>query len=754
MIGAAMLTAMLVVGSSCVDQQQSPDTSSILRGILTDATTSAPVADAQVSIGIGHTMKTGPDGRFEFRGLSSGTYTLTVSRIGYIFVRRRIEVTFNTIVETTVPLAEGTGTYQETVTVTSDTRPPPELGVSMQHALGSATLQDLRGVVADDPMRAMQALPGVATGDDFQAQFSLRGSAFSHVGIVTDGVTTPLLIHQVRGAGDTGSIAMINTDVVQRASLLAGPHPRRDGDWIGATMSFDLREGSRDRATLRAAVSGTSASTVLEGPIGLSKRGSWLVSLRKSYVDWLIRKIEPSIDSTFGFADMQAKAAYDLTGRQQLQFLAVGGTAQYQEVVASTANGLKDATSHSALSSIAWRYTRPSLIVTQRVSLLNMDFDDRGERGQQLSRGTAQSIVWRGDVVRPLDARWTLEGGALTESQHASQMLREYRLVSNVLRVDSEQTVGGPNTIASGWGQISRRTASLGIVAGVRGSNASMGSWTTWSPWLLAEQKLGDFTVRAGLGAASQVPDIVIFKANGRSSMAPEHAVSVDVGVEHHLSKTLRWQVTGFRRDDSNIIRRIGETHVSSTGTLVAETPQPVFGAELDGVSRGVDVVLERRAPAGLSGWVGYSWAHTPYHDTVTGENFDGDFDQRHTLNVFAQQRLSYRLAVSAKLRMGSNFPIVGYFSGTNLAALQVSSERNQVRLPRYTRLDLRANYLFTFDKHRLTLFVEMMNATGRENLGQADGFVTSQPGGIFLAQRYAERLIPRVPSAGFLIEF
>ena len=72
-----------------------------------------------------------------------------------------------------------------------------------------------------------------------------------------------------------------------------------------------------------------------------------------------------------------------------------------------------------------------------------------------------------------------------------------------------------------------------------------------------------------------------------------------------------------------------------------------------------------RRATSGLTGWVGYTWAHTRYHDVVTGETFDGDFDQRHTLNLFAQQRLSYRLTVSAKLRVGSNFPIVGYFDGT-----------------------------------------------------------------------------------------
>ena len=122
-------------------------------------------------------------------------------------------------------------------------------------------------MVADDPMRAMQALPGVATGDDFQAQFSVRGSAFRHVGLVIDGTPAPVLLHAVRGAEDTGSIAMINSDVLSRATLLTGPHALRHGDWLGATLEFDVREGARDRLISRAAVSGTNASVAIEGPL-------------------------------------------------------------------------------------------------------------------------------------------------------------------------------------------------------------------------------------------------------------------------------------------------------------------------------------------------------------------------------------------------------------------------------------------------------------------------------------------------------
>ncbi len=215
-----------------------------------------------------------PTGDSSSRGSRRAPYTITVSLIGYTFVRRQVEVVAGATMELTIPLAGGTGAYQETVSVTPAAAATGEIGVGSQQELGSAALQDLRGVAADDPMRAMQALPGVATGDDFQSQFSVRGSEFRHVGIVLDGTATPLLLHTVRSTNDTGSIAMINSDVLDRASLMAGAHPQRQGDWLGATLDFGLREGSRDRVQVRGAASATTASIVLEGPLGRGRRGS------------------------------------------------------------------------------------------------------------------------------------------------------------------------------------------------------------------------------------------------------------------------------------------------------------------------------------------------------------------------------------------------------------------------------------------------------------------------------------------------
>jgi hypothetical protein len=63
----------------------------------------------------------------------------------------------------------------------------------------------------------------------------------------------------------------------------------------------------------------------------------------------------------------------------------------------------------------------------------------------------------------------------------------------------------------------------------------------------------------------------------------------------------------------------------------------------------------------------------------------------------------------------------------------------------------VRANQTFTLDRRRLTLFVEVVNATGRANLGQASGFIS---GSAFTALNETQKLLPFLPSVGILMEF
>jgi hypothetical protein len=99
---------------------------------------------------------------------------------------------------------------------------------------------------------------------------------------------------------------------LERATLHAGAYPHRYGDRLGAQLDLKLREGSRTENHVRGALSASNASLVAEGPLGGSARGSWLFALRKSYLDWPVRRLLGESGGTaFAFADAHAKLVYD-----------------------------------------------------------------------------------------------------------------------------------------------------------------------------------------------------------------------------------------------------------------------------------------------------------------------------------------------------------------------------------------------------------------------------------------------------------
>jgi hypothetical protein len=246
------------------------------------------------------------EGRFRLE-LPPGARRLRVSAVGYSVSRPEIVAGSVPTSDLTIALTGGTGTYSETVTVSPDRFRSVDPGAPSQQVLSTGDIQNLRGVLADDPLRAVQVMPGVATGDDLRSEFSVRGSDFTHMHLTVDGFTTPYLLHAVRAVEDessSGSVAMINSDVLEDVALVNAGYVQRSGNRTGASVQFHLRPGSRDRTQIRAAVSGTNASAVVEGPLGTSRRGSWLASGRQSYLDLLIDHLVDD-QVKFGFSDAQ-----------------------------------------------------------------------------------------------------------------------------------------------------------------------------------------------------------------------------------------------------------------------------------------------------------------------------------------------------------------------------------------------------------------------------------------------------------------
>ena len=255
----------------------------------------------------------------------------------------------------------------------------------------------------------------------------------------------------------------------------------------------------------------------------------------------------------------------------------------------------------------------------------------------------------------------------------------------------------------------------------------------------------------AGGGVYRQSPDTASVRGlRGTLNLGLSNATHTDVGVEGRVHTSVRWRVTAYNREDRGLLRLPGSEPRLVSNVFVNGSTTTRWVNALDGHARGIEWLLERRVERGLSGWVSYAFGHTRYEDRVTGERFWGDYDQRHTLNAFGTFRLSGRTSLSAQFRAGSNTPAVGYFTergGQNF----IVDERNTLRIPQYSRFDIRANRVFPRRHGRLTLHVELLNALARDNLRVLPPSINRRT---FEATGLFESVLPFVPSAGLLIEF
>ena len=724
--------------------------SGLVRGTVADGATGAPLPRVLVSIeGTDLSTQTDAAGRFELR-VPFGTARLYVSVVGYALLRREVVVAA-TPTELALVLSEGTGTYTESVTVAADRFVGTEPAVPAQHVLGSADLQNLRGVLADDPLRAVQVLPGVVSGDDLRSDFSVRASPFSHINMTVDGFSTPYILHTVRAVEDysaSGSVAMINSDILQDVALLSGSYPQRFGNRTGAEIDFRLREGSRDRTHALVSVSGTNASAVFEGPIGTNRRGSWLLSGRQSYIDLIIKQIDPAL--RFGFSDSQARLAFDLTRSQRLELTIVAGRSKGTEKEDGDAGAEEVFTGRNA-SAIAiggWQVTKPAGLFSVRALASTNSFSNTAADDVRIDDGQDRQAALRADGGMVAGRHVYLEAGTIAEWT-AQQRVRQ-RSVGGIYRPINNFSDEGLRTGAYGQARID--AGRLTMVPGVRTDHWSLTNEWTVSPWAQAQVRLTDgLTVRGGAGIYHQFADFEQTVGSlAASDSTAQRAEQFDLGLEGRVGSAVRWQVTLYDREESDFFNRPAAQSRLVNDRVIPGSRSARFTQSLDGFARGVEIMLQRKASTGLSGWLSYSLGRNRYSDRVTGESFYGEFDQRHTFNIYGSYRKSDRVSFSAKARVGSNVPAPGYFSDID-GLIYLSATRNDLRMPVYARVDLRANRTFNWSRSRLTLFAEIMNVLNRDN-------VRFVPPGVSVRSRTVrnifEPMIPIVPSLGVLIEF
>lgn len=621
--------------------------------------------------------------------------------------------------------------YTEYVLVPEPPMARTDRGVPSEMRLDRDQLARMHGSLAEDPLRAVQALPGVAAVDDFRSDFAVRGSPFRHVDLVIDGVSTSWLQHTAHvPGGASGSLPMLSAHVLDSATLRAGAYPRRHGDRLGAELELAIREGSRRGFGLQGGAGGRYAFLLGEGPLA-SGRGSWLIAVRQSYLEWPPERAAAS-RPPFGFSDGLSKLALDIGPSQKLTLTVLAGASVVDTDEEAGERSRSTGENRAGMGMVSWEAGLGRTSLRQQVSYVRRSFTSASSSMPDARRAINEAAAYRVDLRRAFGGVLFRGGG----------------------RVERQATAGA---LAPSW---NRSIHGHALWAASHALTVSSGARMTWSslvtdpmvsPWLLAEWAFRPaWNLTASAGASRQPPDPGLTAArSGAAALLPERARLFDVGLERRSTDGMRWRATLFRRDERDILRR-SERYPGVVEHARDDPHDTWLSNALRGSSEGIELFVERRRMTGLSGWAAYSYGVTRFEDRERGETFRGDFDQRHTLHVSGAYGFAGGASAGAALRAAGNVPLASPFTTENGRAAR-DAVRSQPTLPTYLRMDVRAAHPFQVRRRRVTAFIEVLNLFDRANVTTVPGVVDPQTGG---ATVVVERLMPRSLSIGATFRF
>lgn len=728
-----------------------------VRGVVRDAWGGEPLRRVEIQLqpGIERT-NTDADGRFVMKGIAPGDYVLRASTVGYRLVKKEFSLGPGEIKEFEIALTPDT--LRQTTSIQVSAAPYEAASNSASElSLRGTEARNLASVLADDPLRAVQGLPGVRSDDDFNSRFSLRGADFDRIGLYLDDILLHAPFHMVQGEPVSGSLTIMSGDTLDTIDLHTGAFPLRYADSTAGALSLDTRQGSRVARAFRLSASASNSSFSGEGPLGTSGRGDWLATFRKSYLQYLIKRLSTDPSVAFGFIDSQGQLSYDLDNKNHVSLSMVDGFSNLDRTSERSRLGLNTTTTgdyHFTLATLAWRYASGGrFLLTTRGAYMREKFEDDNPNNQALAGGRYGEWVWNTEGAWLWSGQHSLAFGGSVRRIRDSGFINRYQF--NPVAVRRLDDFRGLGLRGGGWAEDTWRggRGRLTLSAGLRWDDHSVNEVSAVSPQVtLSVMARSSTRINFGWGQYLQDPDLAAFYSRtGNMQLLPERANSLAASVEQMLDDRTRLRVEFYHRQDRDLLFRPLDEPRIIAGKIFNPPLDPPLQNALRGYASGVEVFLQRRSANRLAGWVSYELSYARSRDDALRLEFPADRDQRHTANAYLSYRLRPTVNLSVKAVYGSGFPIPGFYR-LNGGSYFLSDSRNQLRLKVFQRVDLRVNKAFLFDRWRLSLYGEVINALNRNNV-RFETFNGYNPKTAAANLKF-DNLIPILPSAGVVFEF
>nr|HPN37916.1 TonB-dependent receptor [Melioribacteraceae bacterium] len=312
---------IFVVLSNLIVNANEKQLTGIIEGTVLDKGTKMPLIAANIMIEnstIGAT--TDIEGKFVIKGVKVGNYNLKISYIGY-----------QPIIKTDVIVKSGRSTVL-LIELQLSSFQTDEVNVKAGY-FNEVEYQSVNSVnfsyeeirrspgAAGDVSRIMMSLPSVAKVNDQSNSLIVRGGSPLENAFYIDNVEIPNINHFPTQGASGGPIGVLNVDFINDVNFLSGGFASTYGDKLSSVMDIKLREGNRENIEGQLDLNFIGFGGVIEGPLG--NNGSYMVSLRRSYFDLLVKSIDIGTSIPPSYGDYQYKIVYNLNENNKLWLIGV-----------------------------------------------------------------------------------------------------------------------------------------------------------------------------------------------------------------------------------------------------------------------------------------------------------------------------------------------------------------------------------------------------------------------------------------------
>jgi outer membrane receptor for ferrienterochelin and colicin len=713
-----------------------------IKGIVTDADTKAPLVGANVMIKDSQRgAATDENGMFVINEVPIGNYIIQFNYMGYkdyiktdIIVRsKRItycNVELNPSVMETDVIVVSSGYFSKT-----EDSPTSTVNFSaeeIRRAPGSA----------GDVSRIIFGLPSVAKVSDAQNALIVRGGSSFETGFYIDNIEVPNINHYPEYGSSGGPIGMLNVDLIKDVNFYSGGFSSIYNDKMSAVMELSFREGNRDEYDGQLDFSFAGAGLVGEGPIG-SGKGSWLLTLRKSYLDLIVEAIGQSKNAVPNYGDMQAKIVYDLNTNHKITFLDILGI---DEIHNSRESALEDEmgaySDYILLKNTAglnWRYlwnkkgysnTSFSHTLT---SFDYVSYDTRVYRDSSFEKKIfdfkphEHEYKFRNINSIILNTNHKVQIGA--EAKYLSYYQDNYYGEYNddigreipAFKIDDKLSV----TQFFGFFNYNWRIVpKIAINPGLSVSHFTYNENTYLSPRLNISYKMSDKTnVYTATGLYYQnLPISLLVQNESNKDLKDPKAYHYIVGMSHLLTENTKLTIEVYDKEYKNlpidpllptfcVLDQIVRYGMYYNPNLLEDSGTAY--------TRGIEFMVQKKLAQDIYGMISASYFRAKYRD-YNGFWRNRDYDNRLTLNFEGGYKPNNKWEFSLRWIYAGGRPYTPFDEGaseTISRGVYDASFTNENRLPDYHSLDIRCDRRYNFSGSNLIMYFAIWNTYGRNNI-------------------------------------